>query len=207
MIVVGISKTVCLELYVRQFITLCIPCCCPSLSGNQYPIYKKDSYPSYFIFTEYGYSGGGGGGGAYGGYSSYDQAAPAYGGPPSGAPVSGGWGNQGQSAAPYSGYSGGDGPVGGYSTQQGGAGGAPSTAYPSGLLTYNISSFLIFRSTHTILLQEAAVLVIVPMANRQLMEAVVVVGQVMTMQDHMVDQQLMAVIILCPSLFYLANLT
>lgn len=175
------------------------------MSGNQYPIYKKDSYPSYFIFTEYGYSGGGGGGGAYGGYSSYDQAAPAYGGPPSGAPVSGGWGNQGQSAAPYSGYSGGDGPVGGYSTQQGGAGGAPSTAYPSGLLTSNISSFLTFQSTHTILLQEAAVLVIVPMANRQLMEVVVVVDQVMTMQDHMVDQQLMAVIILCPSLFYLAN--
>lgn len=48
-------------------------------------------------------------------------------------------------------------------------------------------------------------LVIVPMANRQLMEAVVVVDQVMTMQDHMVDQQLMAVITLCPSLFYLAN--
>jgi hypothetical protein len=86
-----------------------------------------------FNILEYGYSGGGGG--AYGGYSSYDQATPAYGGPPSGAAASGGWGNQGQSAAPYSGYSGVDGPAGGYSTQQGGASGAPSTAYPSGLLS------------------------------------------------------------------------
>ena len=117
---------------------------CQNCSIDSFMLHIKYLNLNYYFHIEYGYSGGGsGGGGGYGGYSSYDQTAPAYGGP---APATGGWGNQGQSSAPYSGYTGADGPVGGYSTQQG-SGGAPSTAYPSGLKSYKFQHF-IFLTKH-----------------------------------------------------------